>query len=129
MSGRAGKPRAHCALNLKGFKTDYTQSPELLLFIAALGAHALFVQGYAAERAASILLCVLNSVEAAFTPLVKVIFAIFGLSLSRSHTIFTMPSTVIVSLVTTSGICKRKFRGYKKGKPNGLPFKNFTLLY
>ena len=43
MSERAEKPRAHCALNLKGFKTDYTQSPELLLLIAALGAHALFV--------------------------------------------------------------------------------------
>ena len=42
--GRAVLPAApHCALNLKGFKTDYTQSPELLLFIAALGAHALFV--------------------------------------------------------------------------------------
>ena len=37
----------------------------------------------------------------AFTPLVKVILAIFNFSFRRSYTILIIPSTVIVSLVTT----------------------------
>ena len=49
----------------------------------------------------SMLCLVENSADPAFTPLVNVIFAMFNLSFNKSYTILIMPSTVMVSLVTT----------------------------
>ena len=49
----------------------------------------------------SMLLLTSYSCDAALTPLVKVSFAMLSLSLRRSYTIFIIPSTVIVSFVTT----------------------------
>ena len=55
----------------------------------------------------SICLVGVYSWEAALTPLVKVSLAMFSLSFSRSYTILIMPSTVMVSFVTT-----RRHSGY-----------------
>ena len=49
----------------------------------------------------SILFLVSNSAEPAFTPLVNVILAMFNFIFQQSYTILIMPSTVMVSFVTT----------------------------